>query len=103
MSNQDHCEKGDETPSVDGGIVAAGRGDAVFKKLNNIFHATQFSVRTPREAEAVIGALRRKSMEDPGGVAVTDPSHAYGSMSTQCPLEAVPIHCPQMLRILSTQ
>ena len=39
---------------------------AVFKNLINIFHTTQFSGRTPGGAEAVIGALRQKVMEDPG-------------------------------------
>ena len=76
--------------------------DAVFKKLNNIFHATQVSFRTGG-AEAVIGALRQKNMEDPGGaVMATDLSNAYGSMSRQCALEAVRTHCPQMLGILCT-
>ena len=64
--------------------------DSVFKMLNKIFHATQFSVRTPGGAEAVIGAL-------------TDLSNAYGSLWRQCALEAVRIHCPQMLGILCAQ
>ena len=44
--------------------------DAVFKKLNNIFHATQLSVRTLGRAEAVICALRQRSMEDSGSAVV---------------------------------
>ena len=71
--------------------------DAVFKKLNTTFRTTQFSVRTPEGAEAVIEALRLECMEDPGVTVATDLSNAYGSMSRQCALEAVQIHCPQML------
>ena len=48
-------------------LVEGVKIDAVFKKLNNIIDATQFSVRTPGGAEAVIGARRQKRMEDPGG------------------------------------
>ena len=42
--------------------------------------------------------------KDPGGaVMVTDLSNACGSLWRQCALEAVRIHCPQMLGILCTQ
>ena len=56
--------------------------DAVVKKLRQyIPRNTVFGSGPQRRAEAVIGALRQKSMEDPGGAVVaTDLSNACGSM-----------------------
>ena len=55
----------DRAGSPDGALVKLSDGvmiDPVFKKLNNIFDATQFSVRTPGGAEAQKqGGLRRRS------------------------------------------
>ena len=92
------------TVSLDGGTGEAGRRGHDRRCLQvaqqHIPRNTVFG-SDPRGAETVIGALKQKGMEDPGGAAVaTDLSNAHGSMSRQCALEAVRI---QMLGMLCTQ
>ena len=96
-----------KTDGLDGGIGVAGRrchDRRCRQEAQQIIPRTTVFGSDCRECG---GCDRSAETEEHGGpkraVMVTDLGNACGSLWRQCALEAVRIHCPQMLGIIYTQ